>query len=255
MIGINISTADSGGDFNPKLQGELVYGVYCFCKIANYKILCTLLGERMITFVNEIAEIIHTQVDLHQGVPNRNFGDDFIIIWKVPEYVDQKNEDEMALMPDISVLTMMKIYGKINAYQHIRRYRNNEALKAAIPGFNPTVKFGIHFGESIEGCIGSQWKIDSAYISLHVIVAKQLAAATYSYGVKVLISGEVVDRMSESFRDKMKIIDVVNVNGTDKPLELYTMSIEEEEVMEEVDPYAHLDPEKNESDDKKKEEK
>ena len=158
----------------------------------------------------------------------------------------------MALMPDISVLTMMKIYGKINAYKHIRKYRNNEALKKAIPNFNPSVKFGIHYGESIEGCIGSQWKIDSAYISLHVIVAKQLAAATYTYGVKVLISGEVVDRMSEGFREHLKIIDVVNVEGTDKPLELYTMSIEEEGVLEEVDIYAHLDPEQ---DDKLKEEK
>ena len=88
MIGINISTADSGGDFNPKLQGELIFGVYSFCKIANYKILCTLLEEKMMTYVNELAEIIHTQVDIHQGVPNRNFGDDFIIIWKVPESVD-----------------------------------------------------------------------------------------------------------------------------------------------------------------------
>lgn len=43
----------------------------------------------------------------------------------------------------------------------------------------------------------------------------------------------------------MKIIDVVNVHGADGPLNLYTMSVEEDQMDEEVDMYAHLDPEED----------
>lgn len=35
-------------------------------------------------FVNSIAEIVHQEVALHDGSPNKNIGDAFLLVWKLP---------------------------------------------------------------------------------------------------------------------------------------------------------------------------
>jgi hypothetical protein len=35
-------------------------------------------------FVNEVAEITHSIVDSHNGSPNKNIGDAFLLVWKFP---------------------------------------------------------------------------------------------------------------------------------------------------------------------------
>lgn len=34
------------------------------------------------TFVNQIAEIVHSQVDKYGGSANKNLGEAFLIVWK-----------------------------------------------------------------------------------------------------------------------------------------------------------------------------
>jgi len=38
--------------------------------------------EEILIFVNEIAEIVHKSVDLCCGMPNKNVGDAFLVVWK-----------------------------------------------------------------------------------------------------------------------------------------------------------------------------
>ena len=35
-------------------------------------------------FVNSIAKIVHMEVSLHGGSPNKNIGDAFLLVWKLP---------------------------------------------------------------------------------------------------------------------------------------------------------------------------
>ncbi len=35
-------------------------------------------------FVNNIARIVHLEVTLHGGFPNKNVGDAFLLVWKLP---------------------------------------------------------------------------------------------------------------------------------------------------------------------------
>lgn len=51
--------------------------------------------------------------------------------------------------------------------------------------------FGLHLGWSIEGAIGSEFKIDASYLSPHVNMAGSLEAATKHYGVPLLISNSL----------------------------------------------------------------
>lgn len=36
-------------------------------------------------FVNEVAKIVHGVVNEYLGVPNKNIGDAFLLVWKIPE--------------------------------------------------------------------------------------------------------------------------------------------------------------------------
>jgi hypothetical protein len=49
--------------------------------------------------------------------------------------------------------------------------------------------FGLHQGWSIEGAIGSFFKIDASYLSPHVNMSSRIEYCTRSYGVPILVSG------------------------------------------------------------------
>lgn len=38
-------------------------------------------------FVNSIAKIVHMEVSLHGGAPNKNIGDAFLLVWRLPKGV------------------------------------------------------------------------------------------------------------------------------------------------------------------------
>ncbi len=88
--------------------------------------------------------------------------------------------------------------------------------------------FGLHSGWAIEGAIGSNFKIDASYLSPNVNMAARLEAATRQYGVKLLISGQIYDLLSEDLKAFCRIIDIVTVKGSLEPIKLYTIDINEE---------------------------
>ena len=68
-----------------------------------------------------------------------------------------------------------------------------------MPGYKFSTGWGLHMGWSVEGAIGSQWKIDPTYLSPAVNVAHKLTMATPYYNVPVIISSDLHDCLSEEF--------------------------------------------------------
>ena len=56
--------------------------------------------------------------------------------------------------------------------------------------------FGLHIGWAIEGAIGSEFKIDASYLSPNVKISDHLEFLTKTYGVPLLISGELFDYLT-----------------------------------------------------------
>ncbi len=50
---------------------------------------------------------------------------------------------------------------------------------------------GLHIGWSIEGAIGSEFKIDASYLSPSVNMAARLEGCTKAFGIPMLISGDL----------------------------------------------------------------
>ena len=60
-------------------------------------------------------------------------------------------------------------------------YNSNKKLNHFLPGFKVHLGFGLHAGWSIEGAIGSHYKIDMSYLSPHVNMSERLEGLTKTY--------------------------------------------------------------------------
>jgi len=65
------------------IPGEKVIGIYGFCDIWNFTDATEILQTKVMTFVNRIASIVHTNVVKFGGSPNKNIGDAFLFVWKL----------------------------------------------------------------------------------------------------------------------------------------------------------------------------
>lgn len=119
----------------------------------------------------------------------------------------------------------MKVNAKINKYNHILEYNNNDKMLERMPNYKVNMGFGLHVGWGIEGAIGSPYKIDASYLSPNVNISARLEAATRQYGVSILISGELHEILTEPFQDITRLIDIVTVKGSAVPMKFYTVNL------------------------------
>lgn len=56
-----------------------------------------------------------------------------------------------------------------------------------MPGYEVKLGFGLHLGYSIEGAIGSSFKIDASYLSPNVNLSNKLEEQTKEHGVPLII--------------------------------------------------------------------
>lgn len=85
--------------------------------------------------------------------------------------------------------------------------------------------FGMHLGWSIEGAIGSVFKIDASYLSPNVNMASKLEEKTKDYGVIIVLSGDFVEYLSPETREATRIIDIIHIDN-EKDLYLYTIDLD-----------------------------
>ena len=56
--------------------------IFGFCDIHHFEDISVVLETWLMNFVNEIAEIVHSEVDRFSGSANKNMGEAFLIVWK-----------------------------------------------------------------------------------------------------------------------------------------------------------------------------
>jgi class 3 adenylate cyclase len=215
-------------ELNPMLPGKKKNALFGFCDIRGFADINIALQEKTMIFVNEIAEIVHSSVDIYGGAANKNIGDAFLVVWKF----DNNKVDEAPLtinqVADKALLGFLRTIMKVNKDSKLRMYAEMEEIKNSKTIKKPFVismGFGLHVGWAIEGPIGSMYKMDCSYLSPNVNIAARLEAATRQYGVNLLISGEVYDNLSPCLKDICRKIDIVKVKGSNKPLHIYTVDV------------------------------
>ena len=217
----------SEGDLNPMLPGKKKYAIFGFCDIRNFTDVTEVLTKDILLFVNKIAEIVHTVVEEFKGNANKNIGDAFLLVWKLPFYDENSYNvhPHTRISADLSLMSFIKIIAKIKYDKELKSYSNNDKILQRIPNYKVRMGFGLHIGWGIEGAIGSEFKIDASYLSPNVNLASRLEAATKQFGKEILISGSLVNIMSADLKEKCRKIDIVTVKGSIKPIELYTVDL------------------------------
>lgn len=144
ILASNIGTS---GDLNPMQAGQKVHAIFGFCNIRRFNETTEVLSTNVMLFVNEIAEITHSQVDKYGGSTNKNIGDAFLLVWKLKErggLDDQEAEDYNSRLADLALFAFVKIVAKINKFQHILAYRKDPILTEKMPGYQVKMGFGLH---------------------------------------------------------------------------------------------------------------
>lgn len=76
----------------------------------------------------------------------------------------------------MAVISFLKIIALTRKSYRLQRYRENKNLMKTMNKIE--IGCGLHVGWSIEGAIGSEFKIDASYLSPNVNLASRLNAAT-----------------------------------------------------------------------------
>ncbi len=195
------------GDVDPMVKGNKVVAIFGFCNILSFTDVTEVLQEDVMVFVNEIADIVHSNVDRFSGAANKNIGDAFLLVWKYNDEDVEFDPEINNLVPkvntrvsqiaDMTVISFLKTIAAIKKSYKLNRYRRRRDLLERMPNYSVKMGFGLHVGWAIEGAIGSDFKIDASYLSPNVNMASRLEAATQQFGVPLLISGDLFDVLTE----------------------------------------------------------
>jgi hypothetical protein len=83
MAGSEIIASNISGDIlNPMIPGSRVFAVFGFCEILDFNRCTEILEESIMSFVNQIAAIVHEQCQHFGGTVNKNIGPSFLLVWK-----------------------------------------------------------------------------------------------------------------------------------------------------------------------------
>merc|ERR1719210_2320005 len=161
----------------------MIPGFYVDCiiglvRVRDFSVATEGLQARIMTLVNQISEIIHGIVDECSGAPNKNNGDNFLVIWRVNK-ADQAMTSRFA---EMSVVAFAKILGALHRSPLLADYRQHPGLQNRLGSdCRVNLSFGLHAGWAIEGAVGSEFKIDASYLSPNVSIATSIERLTQMY--------------------------------------------------------------------------
>jgi class 3 adenylate cyclase len=222
IISTNMSKGEDG-DINPMIAGKKVMAIYGFCDIRNFTDATEVLQEKVMIFVNEIAEVVHEITSLYCGSANKNIGDAFLLVWKFDEQFVERKDTELTLIKnqatgqlvDMALIAFLKILSAVHKSYKLNLYRKHEGLCERMPNYCVKMGFGLHLGYAIEGAIGSMFKIDASYLSPNVNMASKLEEKTKEYGVSLILSDDFVDHLSADARKYVRLIEKMKFDGKD----------------------------------------
>jgi len=208
-------------------KGIKVNALYGFCDIRNFTGITNYLQEDVVNFINKIAAIVHDVAVRYGGHPNKSVGDAFLLVWRhLP--VDMGNaflarDDATKELLPPSTLAELAVVAFLNILQQLAAATEIRAMVRGYQSGPPRMGVGLHYGWSVEAAIGSDHSVCATYVSPHVNVAARLESATKQYGVDLLLSSAVVDRLPSDWRVHCRLLDRVQLLGNSTPTPLFTI--------------------------------
>merc|ERR1719253_1229910 len=222
IIGHNMRGGDTAG-VNAMIPGTRVECVIGVARVRDFSVATEVLQAKIMTFVNQIAEIVHGVINECRGAPNKNSGDMFLVIWRV----EDREKDSNKRLAGLSILAFSRILGSLHRSPLIAEYRKHPGLQYRLGSdCRVNLSFGLHAGWAIEGAVGSEFKIDASYLSPNVSIATSIERATEQYGVSIMVAQSVVQLCPADLRAKCRLVDRVVITGSKLPMELFCVDLD-----------------------------
>ena len=88
IISTNMSVEGEGSSvLEPMIPGKRVYAIFGFCDIHSFDLCTERLEDEIMTFVNNVARIVHEEVTRWGGLCNKNLGNAFLMVWRIGDEV------------------------------------------------------------------------------------------------------------------------------------------------------------------------
>jgi len=216
IISANLANSDKTG-LDLMLRGKKKECAYGFCDIRQFTDTVECLQDQVMLFTNSVGEIVHQSCHDNRGEPNKNIGDAFLIVWRPRTLGDHTK------IVDGALTAFRRCVREIASSQTLQLVTNVEAIhkKFGRNKYRTKLGFGLHFGWSVEGPVGSPTKIDCSYLSPEVKISDRLEAATKIYSSNILMSGQFYDLLSDHIKVGIRLIDHVTLKGGVKPFRIY----------------------------------
>ena len=218
------------GNFTPLIPGREILAIFCFVKIGNFDAVLSKLGPDVLKYINHLSNFVHNLTERFLGSVNRNLGDSYLLLWKVPEDDKVMVGDRLVVNPFSSVVKSTAALALMFAVKTIAKVAANPTIvyyQQKIGGGDKVnrLTFGFHIGWAYEGPIGSAFKIDASYLSPNVNMAARVETAAEQYDVRILVSHDMYYRLGEEIRAYLRHIDTVKLKGVYEPVMLYSFDI------------------------------
>lgn len=167
-------------------------------------------AQEMVTQLNEYFERMVSAVFRHNGAVDKFIGDAMMAVWG--RFRD--HPDEAALQDDArnAVASALVMRGQLEELNASWRARNMAELAIGI---------GLHQGEAVVGEIGSQERAELTAIGDSVNLGSRLEGATKEYGLDLLISAAVEERVRDTYL--CRSVDLLRVKGKQLPVEVFAV--------------------------------
>jgi len=141
-------------------------------------------------FINTYLQQISPEIRKHNGFIVKYMGDGVMAVF--PEGVDDA------------------IQAAIVKFEQLHKYNQSRIINGEIP---VNIGIGIHVGDTMVGIIGDANRMQADAISDHVNLTARLESLTKYYGVSLLISEDVVQRLSQPEKYHIRFLDRAIVKG------------------------------------------
>lgn len=150
------------------------------------------------TFVNAYLQRVGPAIRQHNGIIVKYLGDGLMAIF--PDGADD------AVQAGIAKLK------KIRQYNQQRQAKGYQAIQVGI---------GIHVGHLMVGMVGEENRMQGDALSDSVNLTARLEGLTKYYGVSMLISEQVLERLSDPSQYEIRFLDRAIVKGKSEPISVY----------------------------------
>ncbi|MEG5064218.1 adenylate/guanylate cyclase domain-containing protein [Microcoleus sp. B3-A4] len=141
-------------------------------------------------FINNYLQQVSPEIRKHNGFIVKYIGDGVMAVF--PDGVDDA------------------IQAGIVKLDQLQKYNQSRKINGDIP---LKIGIGIHVGDTMVGIIGDANRMQADALSDHVNLTARLEGLTKYYGVSLLISGDVVQRLSQPDKYHIRFLDRAIVKG------------------------------------------